>query len=76
MALRIDLDERGFDLLIRFDYDRRLVEAVRQLPGRRFDPRAKLWTVPVKHVDVVVDALVPHGFTLAPEVSGLAKQPL
>lgn len=73
MTLRIDLDERGRDLLIRFDYDKRLVEAVRQLPGRRFDPRARLWAVPAKHVDAVVGALLPHGFTLAPEVSGLAK---
>ncbi len=73
MALRIELDERGRDLLIRFDYDKRLVEAVRQLPGRRFDPRAKLWLVPVKHVDAVVLALLPHGFTLAPEVSGIAR---
>jgi len=71
MTARIEL--AGRDLLIRFDYDRRLVEAVRLLPNRRFDSRMRTWIVPARHVDVVVEALLPFGFDLAPEVRGLAR---
>src|SRR5690606_7532347 len=73
MAARIELSGHGRELLIRFDYDKQLVEAVRQLPDRRFDPRARLWMVPAKHVDIVVGALLPRGFTLAPEVRQLTR---
>ncbi|MEZ5964374.1 MAG: exodeoxyribonuclease VII large subunit [Planctomycetota bacterium] len=71
MPGHIELD--GRDLKIRFDYDPRLVEAVRMLPNRRFDPRQRLWVVPVRHVDTVVSALLPLGFEMSAEVRGLAR---
>lgn len=73
MPSLIELDGQGRDLLIRFDYDARLVDAVRALPGRRFDARNKLWTVPARHVDEVVNKLLPHGFALAPAVREMAS---
>ena len=43
------------------------------LPGRRWDPESKQWTVPIKHVDLVARTFKPHGFCLAPEVTELVE---
>jgi len=37
--------EKG-SLLYRGRFDRRVVEAIKQLPGRRYDPETKEWTMP------------------------------
>lgn len=58
-------------LLIRFPYREDLVEEVRTMPGRRWDRGSKAWRVPVQHVEVVVTTFLRHGFTMAPEVTGL-----
>ena len=58
-------------LLIRFPYREDLVAEVRAMPDRRWDRTGKAWRVPVRHVAVVVDTFLRHGFTMAPEVTGL-----
>ncbi len=34
-------------ILIRFPYDPGLVEAVKEIPGRKWDPASKVWTIPL-----------------------------
>jgi len=34
-------------ILIRFPYDPGLVEAVKEIPGRKWEPERKVWTVPI-----------------------------
>jgi exodeoxyribonuclease VII large subunit len=53
----------GGYLRIQFDFDPRLVELVRGLPGRHFDREEKSWTVPKEHVVAVVELLQDKGFS-------------
>jgi len=78
----VELDPNGYDLILRFSYDKMLVEEIKtDLPRRRWDPGAKAWRVPAKDVDKVYELCLKHGFEFAAEVSGLlagtiiAKEP-
>jgi hypothetical protein len=44
----VTVERAGTQYVIRFDYDRRLVRAVKQVPGRTFDSVARAWLVPVE----------------------------
>jgi len=54
---------KGDLLLIRFEYDRRLVELVKGLPDRKWNQVDKYWTVPAQHVIAVVELLQDEGFS-------------
>jgi len=54
---------KGDLLLIRFEYDRRLVELVKGLPDRKWNQVDKYWTVPTQHVIAVVELLRDEGFS-------------
>lgn len=71
MSGTVELDQDGRHLLVRFPYREDLVAMVKELPGRRWDPRQKVWRVPATHVDAVYDACSRHLFEFAPEVSAL-----
>ena len=71
MTGTIDLTPDGETLLVRFPYREDLVEDMRTIQGRRWDRGGKVWKVPVKCIDAVVDTFLRHGFALAPEVSSL-----
>jgi hypothetical protein len=49
--------------VVRFPYDPELVRRIRQVPGRRWDPVAKAWTVPAnpRSAEALVGILGPHG---------------
>jgi exodeoxyribonuclease VII large subunit len=47
---------------VRFPFDRRLVDLVKELPGRRWNADGKYWSVPDGEVVAVVDLLGPEGF--------------
>ncbi len=49
-------------LRVSFNYEPRLVEMVRGVPGRKWHPRDKTWTIPSTQVVQVVDLLLPAGF--------------
>ncbi len=49
-------------LHIRFPFDRRLVELVKSLSGRRWHPEEKHWRVPEDEIVAVVDLLRTEGF--------------
>ena len=53
MERLLEFDAESGDLQIRFPYAKELVAVVRGLPGRRWNPTEKLWTVPTQ--DEVVE---------------------
>jgi exodeoxyribonuclease VII large subunit len=67
----VELAPDGQHLLIRFPYREDLVAAVKELPGRRWDPKGKLWRVPATAVEQVFAALSRHLFEFAPEIPSL-----
>lgn len=71
MTGTVELDPDGQHLLIRFPYREDLVAMVKELPGRRWDPKGKLWRVPAAHVEQVFAACSRHLFEFAPEVPSL-----
>ena len=74
MPRTIDYDPGAGLLLIQFPYDRALIQVVRGLPGRRWQPRAKCWAVPIKHLDEVCERLSMHEFEITGEVAALFAQ--
>lgn len=71
MAGTIELDPTGQLLLIRFPYREDLIDVVRTLPGRRWDPGAKAWVVHASQTDAVVATLIAHGFEMDSAVSAM-----
>ncbi|MBM4060500.1 MAG: exodeoxyribonuclease VII large subunit [Planctomycetes bacterium] len=71
MTGSVELDPDGTNLLIRFQYREDLVSLVKEFPGRRWDPRQKLWRVPAAHVARVFTVLSRHLFDFAPEIPSL-----
>lgn len=71
MTGTVELDQDGAFLLLRFPYREDLVAAVKLLPGRRWDPKHKVWRVPASAVDQVYELAARNLFDLAPEVSSL-----
>ena len=56
---------------IHFDYDPDLVTAVKQqLPGRRYDPGSKTWTVPAEQEEAVQEFATEYRFEFDPERGG------
>lgn len=53
----------GDTLIIRFDYDARLVQLVRNFPESRWDREKRVWIVPKDHVIPVVELLEREGFS-------------
>lgn len=62
MSRTIELD--GDVVIIRFPFDRKVLDVVRSLPARRFHANEKYWYVPAQHMEQVIGRLMPHGFEL------------
>ena len=58
------IDANDNEFVIAFDYDRALVDAVKNLPGRRWDADHKRWTAPLTSVRLVLAFAEQHRFTL------------
>ncbi len=71
MTGSVELDPDGSSLLIRFSYREDLVAMVKELPGRRWDPKGKVWRVPAAHVEQVFSLFSRHLFDFAPEIPSL-----
>jgi exodeoxyribonuclease VII large subunit len=71
MTGTVELDPDGQSLLIRFPYREDLVALVKELPGRRWDPKGKVWRVPAAQVERVFATLSRHLFDFAPEIPSL-----
>lgn len=61
---RLRLDESSGRIAIEFPYDRSLIDVVREIPGRRWDPDRKLWTAPLEVAAEVVRVLGARGFVV------------
>ena len=61
MAGNVTLEDQG--LVIRFPFRRDLVELVKSLPHRRWNPSEKYWLVPASDASYVVETLQPFGFS-------------
>ncbi|MDP6931282.1 MAG: exodeoxyribonuclease VII large subunit, partial [Myxococcota bacterium] len=61
MAGNVILEDQG--LVIRFPFRRDLVELVKSLPTRRWNPNEKYWLVPAADASHVVETLRPFGFS-------------
>jgi hypothetical protein len=57
---------------IAFDYDGRLVSAVKGLPGRSFDGPSKSWLVPLSARDAVLAFAWEYRFTVDPSVTAIS----
>ena len=62
MTGTVELDHDGTHLLIRFTYREDLVAMVKELQGRRWDPKQKVWRVPAQNVAEVYDQCSRHLF--------------
>lgn len=73
---RISVNEKHTQFLVIFPYDASLVARVRDLPKRRFDGAAKMWTVPAKaeHVEAVLRFAERNGFEVSQAVRDLCAE--
>lgn len=71
MSGRIELDRDGRTLLVSFPYDKYLVDEVKALPGRRWDPGRKAWTFPLDKAEAVITSLMRHGFYIDSDVTAV-----
>lgn len=61
MSRRVTHDGQGA-LQVRFPFDRRLVDEIKNLPHRRWNAEGRYWSVPDLDVVALVDLLSPRGF--------------
>ncbi len=64
----------GSVLRVAFDYNPRLVEMVKGIPGRRWNPDDKVWTVPTAQVVQLVELLTGEGFSVDASTQALYEQ--
>lgn len=71
---RIDIEIESERLRIEFPYDRSLVQTVKTLPQRRWDPDDKAWYVPFEHVDRVFETLLDHHFKVSADLRSYCRE--
>jgi len=71
---RIDIDIETERLRIEFPYDESLVQTVKTLPRRRWDPDTRAWYVPFDHVDRVFETLLELHFKISPELRSYCRE--
>lgn len=60
-------------IIIKFPYDPRLIEKVRKIPKRLFDPVEKVWWAPFESASFVIKAFENEGFKIDPKVYELDR---
>ena len=71
---RIDIETEHERLRIEFPYDQSLVQTVKTLPSRRFDPDSKVWYVPFDHIEHVFDKLLEHHFKISQKLKNYCRE--
>ena len=66
--MEIRVDSNSNRLAVLFQYDVRLKDAVKALPGARFDGIRKIWTVPSAHAKTVLDFGRARGARIDPAI--------
>ncbi len=64
----------GDRLILRFNYDKKIVDAVKTIDGRIWNKDGKRWEAPKDNLEEVLEALVPIGFTLSDAVQKLERE--
>jgi len=59
----------GEKLILSFKYSPSTIAAVKTVPGRMWNPKAKRWEVPIENVEEALGILSPLGFARTSEVS-------
>jgi exodeoxyribonuclease VII large subunit len=67
MSRSVTYDDLG-NLVIRFPYDRDLVDLVKTLPSRRWNAAERHWSVPDSEVLAAVEVLHPVGFSFDEQI--------
>ena len=65
---RLEVDPDTGDLKIVFPYDPDLLPVVRALPGRRWRPEGRYWSVGAENAEVAARTLLDYGFEPSAEV--------
>lgn len=65
---------KGDKLVVTFKYDPLIVERVKSVSGRQFNPAGKRWEIPAANVLELLEAIGPCGFRIHMDVVNLAKQ--
>ena len=71
--MEIRVDSNSNRLAVLFQYDVRLKDAVKALPGARFDGIRKIWTVPVAHAKTAVEFGRARGARIDPAIELLIE---
>ena len=58
-------------LAIKFDYNAQVVEAIRTIPGRRFDKESSTWFAPKESITIVRAFATDHKFFMSDEVRAI-----
>ncbi len=74
MSRPVDLEIEGNHLRISFAYDRELVNVVRNLPERRWDPQLKSWFVPLTHLAYTLTQLSENTLKLSAELQAYCEK--
>ncbi len=69
--MRINLS--GEKLVISFRYDPKILDAIRVIPGRRFNLTKKRWEIPLENALECLEILTPLGFVPSLDVNRLAE---
>ena len=72
MEIRVD-NSNANRLAVLFQYDVRVKDAVKALPGARFDGIRKIWTVPVAHAKTAVEFGRKRGARIDPAIDLLLE---
>ncbi|MCA8959836.1 MAG: hypothetical protein KDC38_04960, partial [Planctomycetes bacterium] len=67
-ARRLEVDPSTGDLKIVFPYDPDLLPVVRALPGRRWRPEGRYWSVGAENADSAARTLLEYGFEASTEL--------
>lgn len=70
---RVKVDAKG-DFVLCFPFDPELVDAVKKVPGRVWDKKARHWKVPAASLKELGDFVKANGFAVGQEVAERARQ--
>ncbi len=74
MAITNYINLKNDKICIRFQYSKDLVDVIKSIDGRLWNPKEKEWQVPAANAGEVIERLVPLGFSVHPDVSDLRKR--
>ncbi len=62
------ITKQNNNIIIQFNYDKKIVNAVRELPARRFNFHKKFWTVPIQHAEITLEKLKQFNPIVDPKI--------